>query len=403
MITTPKDGAPQSRRLEEIQLGTLDQGTTQEIAAFPKSTTTYRNCGDMSVSGHTNVVLFSRLFWIDFLHTSWAQQRILKNFFRLFFVLSNVGQYVMNRVRRSTTRGGPTENLDNAWKWQLASLYWYEETVTIKTPGGAPSPNASAGESTGESSTAPASSDDEQPSFSTKKHSLSRLELILKTWEGHLQYFYKVFSDMQHKEETRKKDPFGNTRSWNPLPAWRSQEIALRLKQKIAATEKDIRLLQSVVEKLDNRFEVHDKEELAGEPGARQNLIGKSLEEMGLEVRLPVGGPGGCAGFRNWCARTADSPWEDREVITAIAGLLWEEPSGVPFQGSAASGRAGEGAKFTRVGVDDESGGVVRRPVNDAGREVALQSELASTGLLLAAEGVYFFRGFIHERGPPIY
>lgn len=44
------------------QCGTFEAGEEGAIRGLPMGTTTFRNCGDMAISGHTNVVLFSRLY-----------------------------------------------------------------------------------------------------------------------------------------------------------------------------------------------------------------------------------------------------------------------------------------------------------------------------------------------------
>ena len=349
-----------ARRLDseidpEIQQGTVDQGTEQEIAALPVSTTTFRNCGDMAVSGHTNVVLFSRLFWIDFLHTSFAQQHILKNFFRLFFMMSAAGQWAVNGLgRRMRGKRSGEESLDNAWKWTLAELYWYEEKTTVQNGG------------------------------SNWTRSLSRLDLILKTWEGHLQYFLKVFHDTEHKEEIR------GPASWFDR-GHRGQEIALRLRQKIKQTEKDIEVLKSVVEKLDAYFRVSATvKQKSGDTfvegmgqSLRQNWIGSALKRKGLDV---VRRDDCCAGGqpRTWYARAGPGlccpgedgtwDWEDREVVTAIAGLLWEGEQG-------AGGAPSETQNVPRW-RSTEIVELGRRPTNDAAWRESLRGEMAGVGLL---------------------
>ena len=329
-----KEGA---RRLENpnTQKGTLDQGTVQEIAALPASITTFRNCGDMAVSGHTNVVLFSRLFWVDFLHTSFAQQHILKNFFKLFFMMSAAGQWAVNGLgRRMRGKRSGEESLNNAWKWTLAELYWYEEKVTLQKNG------------------------------SNSTRSLSRLDFIAKTWEGHLQYFRKVFHDTERKEKIRRTHR-GPARWFEP--GWRAQEIALRLQQKIKQTEKDIAVLRGVVEKLDAYFGISPADILVrsvehgdlpaeGGQSARQHRIGEKLENLGLDVRR----------------ENAGGVWEDREIVTAIAGLLWKDDAGRGGHHHTAT------PSYSRVDIE----GLGRKPTNDAARDELLLRELPSVGLL---------------------
>lgn len=271
---------------EKERLGFLlgnGKGVGARIARLPVQTTFFRNCGDMAVSGHTNMVLFSRLFWIEFMHTSWCQERLLRRLFEVFFFglvpagLCRGRSDVRRRLLEKRREQAGTESDDASWKTVLAELYWREDDTA--RPG---------------------------------RGSSSRLQAVLKTWQTHLLYFRSVLRDLdQDAEHGATAQAAGNARR-SLFSRWRSEESKVNLQQRIAKTERDVQALKSLLTKLDAVF-LWDVEgtSTGGETGeGRQQVIVGTLQRMELleteNIRSSSGG----------------TILDDKLVLTAIAELL---------------------------------------------------------------------------------
>ena len=221
----------------------------------------------------------SRLFWIDFLHTSYAQTTIMPLLFYYAFAASGFVRNNYKKCRMQYYSGEEARSsgmcFDVAWKSWVAEMYFEEDLVRTSSI-----------------------------HKNSPQKSVSRLELVLAEWTRNLLYLQSTLEELKIKEHERyvEEGRFGIFK--NPARKfnhWRRAELSFRLNDKIARVESDIGLLSDVVKKLDERFEVTIKQK---ESGSRQRNIQASLVGMGFAEQVVT---------------------SKSEAIQAIAGLLWLE------------------------------------------------------------------------------